>query len=198
MYIYGAGGHAKVVIDILESSKVAISGLFDNKKANYDFLNYQVHAVIDGVISPLIIAIGDNKTRKKVAHDLLVEFGKAVHSTAIISDRASIGEGTVVMQGAIVQSCSHIGKHCIINTGSAIDHDCEIEDFVHISPHTTLCGNVSVGEGSWIGAGATIIQGIKIGRWSVIGAGSVVVKDVPDNVLAYGNPCKIVKYLDVK
>jgi len=198
MYLYGTGGHAKVVIDILESNEIAISGLFDIKEDIHNFLDYQVHAAKDGVLSPLIIAIGDNKSRKKVAHDLLVDFGKAIHSTAIISDRASIGEGSVVMQGAIVQSCAQVGKHCIVNTGAVIDHDCKIEDFVHISPHTTLCGNVNVGEGSWIGAGATIIQGVKIGRWSVIGAGSVVVNDLPDNVLAYGNPCEIVKYLDVK
>ena len=102
------------------------------------------------------------------------------------------------MQGAIIQSCASIGKHCIINTGASVDHDCKIEDFVHVSPHATLCGDVNVGEGTWIGAGATIIQGKKIGKWSVIGAGSVVVNDIPDNVLAFGNPCKVIKYLDEK
>lgn len=198
MYLYGAGGHAKVIIDILEKNKITIAGLFDNQEVIYKFLDYQVYAAKDGVFSPLIIAIGDNKTRKKVARDLSVEFGKAIHASAIISDRANIGDGSVVMQGAVVQSCAHIGQHCIINTGATIDHDCIIEDFVHISPHATLCGNVKVGEGTWIGAGATVIQGITIGRWAVIGAGSLVVKDIPDKVLAYGNPSKIVKNIDQK
>lgn len=99
------------------------------------------------------------------------------------------------MQGAIVQACAHIGKHCIINTGASVDHECIIEDFVHISPHSTLCGNVHVGEGAWIGAGTTIIPGVKIGKWSVVGAGSVVTKDIPDGVLAVGNRCKVIKKL---
>ena len=95
------------------------------------------------------------------------------------------------MQGSTIQSAAKIGKHCIVNTNASIDHECVIGDFVHISPQATLCGNVHVGTGSWIGASAVVIPGVKIGRWSVIGAGSVVVNDVPDGVVAYGNPCRI-------
>ena len=97
------------------------------------------------------------------------------------------------MQGAIIQSYACIGKHCIINTGASVDHDCVIEDYVHVSPHCTLCGNVSIGEGTWIGAGSVIIPGVKVGKWSVIGAGSVVIKDIPDNVVAVGYRCRIIK-----
>jgi sugar O-acyltransferase (sialic acid O-acetyltransferase NeuD family) len=100
------------------------------------------------------------------------------------------------MQGAIIQASSVVGKHCIINTGASVDHDCNIADFVHISPHATLCGDVTVGEGSWIAAGATIIPGVKIGKWCVIGAGSVVTKDIPDYSLAAGNRCKIIKKIN--
>lgn len=99
------------------------------------------------------------------------------------------------MPGAIIQSCVSIGKHCIINTGASVDHDCTISDYVHIAPHSTLCGNVYVGEGTLIGAGSTIAPGVKIGSWSVIGACSVVTKDIPDHVLAVGNRCKIIKNL---
>ena len=99
------------------------------------------------------------------------------------------------MQGAVVQSCGCIGKHCIVNTGTSVDHECVIGDYVHISPHSTLCGNVHVGEGSWIGAGTTVLPGVKIGKWSVIGAGSVVAKDIPDGVLTVGNRCRILKHL---
>ena len=81
----------------------------------------------------------------------------------------------------------------IINTKASIDHDCIIEDFVHISPGAILCGNVQVGELSWIGAGSVIIQGIKIGKNVIIGAGTVVIHDVPDNVTIVGNPGKIIK-----
>ena len=92
-----------------------------------------------------------------------------------------------------MQADAQIGKHCIINTGASIDHESVIADYVHISPHSTLCGNVYVGEGSWIGAGSIVIPGLRIGRWCVIGAGSVVTKDIPDGVLAVGNRCKIIK-----
>ncbi|CDC00762.1 putative acetyltransferase [Bacteroides sp. CAG:443] len=100
------------------------------------------------------------------------------------------------MQGVIIQACTQIGKHCIVNTGASIDHECVIGDFVHISPKVTLCGNIHVGEGTWIGAGTVVIPGVKIGRWSIIGAGSVVDKDIPDGVLALGNRCRIIKSLE--
>lgn len=106
-----------------------------------------------------------------------------------------IGEGSVVMQGSILQSCCQTGKHCIVNTGAAIDHECILEDYVHVSPHATLCGNVEVGEGSWIGAGAVINPGVKIGKWTIIGSGSVVCKDIPDGVTACGSPCRIIKII---
>ena len=82
-----------------------------------------------------------------------------------------------------------------MNTSASIDHDNVLGDFVHISPHATLCGEVEVGEGTWIGAGTVVKQCVKIGKWSIIGAGSVVVNDIPDGVLAYGNPCKIIRKL---
>lgn len=195
MYLYGASGHAKVIIDILKSQNIQISGLIDDNQSISSLLDYSVYHE-KNKLSPLIISIGDNKIRKMICGNLIdVSYETAIHSTAIISEYCSIAEGTVIMQGAIVQSGSNIGRHCIVNTGASVDHDCFVEDFVHISPHATLCGNVTVGEGAWIGAGAIIIPGIKIGRWSIIGAGSVVTKDIPDNVLAVGNYCKIIKKL---
>ena len=97
------------------------------------------------------------------------------------------------MAGAILNPYATVGDHCIINTGASIDHDCKIHDFVHIAPHCTLCGEVEVGEGTWVGAGTTVIQGIHIGKNCFIGAGSVVVKDIPDDCLCYGNPARIKK-----
>lgn len=192
MYLFGASGHAKVIVDILKASGEKIDGLVDDNPLINKLMEYDVlHNRID--VSPVIVSIGLNSVRKKVVEKLTGKFGKAIHPLAIVSDTVIIGDGTVIMQGAIIQSCASIGMHCIINTGASIDHECVVGDFVHISPHSTLCGNVTVGEGTWIGAGATIIPGIKIGKWCVIGAGSVVTKDIPDRVLAVGNRCKIIK-----
>ncbi|NLO70867.1 MAG: acetyltransferase [Porphyromonadaceae bacterium] len=196
MYLYGASGHAKVIIDILEAQGKVISGLIDDNPKVKELLGYPVFHE-KSKKSPLIISIGDNKIRRKVTEQLeQVTFETAFHPSAIISPNCTIGEGTVVMQGAIIQSSSRIGNHCIINTAASVDHDCTIEDFVHISPNSTLCGNVSIGEGTWIGAGTVITPGVKIGKWCVIGAGSVVTKNIPDDSLAYGNRCKVIKTIN--
>lgn len=192
MFLYGASGHAKVIIDILNANGIKIEGLVDDNPEITDLLGYPVfHQYADH--SPLIISIGNNSIRKMIAEKISADFATAIHPTAVISPAATVGDGSVVMQGAIVQSCAKIGKHCIINTGASVDHECIIEDYVHVSPHATLCGNVHVGEGSWIAAGSVVLPGIKIGKWSVIGAGSVVSKNIPDGVLAVGNRCKIIK-----
>ena len=166
MYLYGASGHAKVIIDILRANNEKLEALFDDNEAIDSLLNYPVLRSSE-VRGPLIISIGDNGIRRKIAESLHATFGNAFHPSAIISEEAVIKEGTVVMQGTIIQSGVCIGRHCIINTGASVDHECIIEDYVHISPHCTLCGNVQIGEGSWIGAGTTIIPGVKVGKWSV-------------------------------
>lgn len=190
MYLYGASGHAKVIIDILKASGIVVDALFDDDTNIHELLSIPVMHDWTGE-SPLIISIGNNYSRKQISEKLNCEYGTVIHPSAIISPNSSIGEGSVVMQSAIVQSGAKIGKHCILNTGVSIDHECVIENFVHISPQATLCGNVHVGEGAWIGASAVVIPGVRIGKWSTIGAGSVVVKDVPDGALAYGNPCRV-------
>lgn len=194
MYLYGASGHAKVIIDILEASGVRVDGLIDDNPKISQLNRYPVWHTFSGE-SPFIISIGNNQIRKQVAERLQTVYGKAIHPSAILSPTAKIGDGTVVMQGAIVQADAKVGKHCIINTGASVDHECVIGDYAHISPHATLCGNVHIGEGSWIGAGTTVIPNLSVGKGCVIGAGSVITENIPDHVLAFGNPCKVVRYL---
>jgi len=190
MYLYGASGHAKVIIDILKASGITVDTLFDDDKSINDLMSIPVRHQWHGE-SPIIISIGNNIFRKQVAEKLDCQFGTAIHPSAVISPTATIGEGSVVMQGGIIQSSVMVGRHCIVNTGASIDHECIIEDYVHVSPQAVLCGNVHIGEGAWIGASAVVIPGVKVGKWSVVGAGSVVVHDVPDGAVAYGNPCRI-------
>ena len=192
MYLYGASGHAKVIIDILRSRSVEVEGLIDDNPEINELLGYEVYHDWKGH-SPLIISIGDNKTRSQIAERLSCEYGIAIDKSAIVSPKILIGAGSVVMQGSILQAGVIVGMHCIINTGASVDHECVLGDYVHISPGCRLCGNVHVGEGAWIGAGSVVIPGVRIGRWSVIGAGSVVCEDIPDGVLAVGNRCKVIK-----
>lgn len=193
MFLYGASGHAKVIIDILTAQNETIESLVDDNPNITMLHNIPVVRSAEG-LSPIIISIGNNAIRKKIVEKLSSNhFGKAIHPSSIVSQFASVDHGTVVMQGAIIQSDAKIGKHCIINTGATVDHDCVIEDFVHISPNATLCGNVHVGEGTQIGAGSVVVPGIKIGKWCLIVAGSVVTTDIPDYSLAAGNRCKVIK-----
>lgn len=195
MFLYGAGGHAKVIMDILKAEGKLVEALIDDNEGVDELMGVKVLHNVNCEISPLIVSIGNNRIRRSIAEKVDAVFGMAVHPSAIVSGSARIDVGTVVMQGVIIQACVQIGSHCIINTGASIDHECVIDDFVHISPRVTLCGNVHVGEGTWIGAGTVVIPGVKIGKWTVIGAGSVVDKDIPDGVLALGNRCEIVKTL---
>jgi acetyltransferase EpsM len=198
MYLYGASGHCKVIIDIINSSTDKnIEGVFDDNRSLESVLNIKVidfKGFDTSKIKELIISIGNNSIRKEIAEKLQVNFIKVIHQTAQVSKSSSIEEGTVVMPGVIVNAASNIGKHCIINSGVVIEHDCKLHDYVHISPNASLAGNVIVGEGTHIGIGAVVIQGITIGKWATIGAGAVIIKDVPDRAVVVGNPGKIIKY----
>lgn len=192
MYLYGASGHAKVIMDILEANQIGIDGLIDDNPEVNELLGYPVfHQRND--LFPLIISIGNNQIRRRIAEKLDVEFGTAIHPSAVVSPSAKIGEGTVVMPGAVINADAVIGKHCIINTGSTIDHECVIEDYCHIAPGVNISGCTTVGEGTWVGVGSCVIQCLHIGKNCMIGAGSVVVKDIPDSVVAFGNPCRVIK-----
>jgi sugar O-acyltransferase (sialic acid O-acetyltransferase NeuD family) len=111
-----------------------------------------------------------------------------IHRKADISRSVSQGYGLQVSKFACVGPNVSIGDWCILNSNCNIEHDCILKDGVEIGPSATLCGNVTVDEGSWIGAGAVIRQRISIGMNSVVGCGAVVVKDVPNNVIVVGNP----------
>lgn len=200
MILYGASGHAKVIIDILEAMGEKVDCLIDDYSKVSSLQGYPVYnSLSDSAPASFIVSIGDNLTRRKIVERLsesresCISFTTAVHPSAIVSPKADIGAGSVVMQGAVIQTEAKIGKHCIVNTASSIDHECFLGDFVHVSPHATLCGNVHVGEGSWIGAGAVVVPGVRIGRWAVVGAGSVITSDVPDFALVFGNRGPVIK-----
>ncbi len=191
--LFGASGHAKVIMDIIKAQGDKVDCLYDDNPHCADIHGVPVYKVGEVEVSgPMIISIGANHIRKMIAECHPLEYAKAIHPKTIVSQSAEISDGTVVMQGAVIQSDVRIGKHCIINTASSVDHECQIGDFVHVSPHATLCGNVHVGEGSWIGAGAIVIPGIKIGKWCTVGAGAVVIKDIPDGAIVVGNPARII------
>lgn len=200
IYLYGAGGHAKVIADMMEGLGWNIKGVFDkDPSAKFIENKYPLHLELNSIEIDVnirfVVGIGNNSIRKRLVEGELVRniFATVIDRTAIVSKYAKIEEGTVVMPGAILNVDVKVGKHCIINTKASIDHDCIIEDFVHISPNVSLAGNVVVGAGTHIGIGATVIQGIKIGKCCTIGAGAVIIRDVPDGATVVGIPGRIIK-----
>lgn len=204
--IFGTGGHAKVIYDILSIQKVyrVVSFISLNEVIN-QFKSIPHISQRDFERSGFeagIVAVGDNFARNQVVNFIKsvkpnFEFITAVHHSSTIAADVTIGSGTVVMAGAVINSDSKIGSHVIINTASTVDHDCDIGQFSSIAPGCTLGGNVSVSEFTAVSLGSKIIHGIQIGSHTVIGAGSVVVNDIDNLKIAYGNPCRIVRSRNV-
>src|SRR5690606_15484460 len=194
MIIFGASGHAKVILDILLANKREVEKIVDDAPPVEEIFGIPVERCVEAYPeeSEAIIAIGSNTTRKKFALKYPLHYISAVHPAATVSPFSKVGDGTVVMGHAVVNPGAQIGQHCIINTAAVIEHDCELADYVHISPNAALAGNVTVGEGTHIGIGACVIQGITIGQWCTIGAGAVIIHDVPDGATVVGNPGRIV------
>lgn len=203
--VIGHGGHSKVICDlILSQSGYEIVGYLDDKYKDVRLIEnifygpiLSVRRLVEYFIDiKFIIAIGDNKARKKIVQKLNLScehFVTLVHKSAVISPTSRIGPGTVVMPNSVINADSEIGDHTIINTGAIVEHDSKISDFIHVSPGATLTGAVQLEEGVLIGAGATVIPNIKIGRWSVIGAGATVISHIPSYCTAVGIPARINK-----
>ena len=204
--LIGGGGHCKVVISILKKmNNFEIAGIVDNYKSESFISGIKIIGTDDDLkdiyksgIHDALITVGSIKDNTKryrlfnMAKAIGYKFPVIISPEAIV-DEVRIDEGTVVMPGSIINIESSIGKNCIINTGSIIEHDCKIGNHCHIAPGVHISGEANVGELSFLGIGTTIIQGIKIGKNVTIGAGSVVIKDISDNVIAVGNPAKIIK-----
>lgn len=207
IFVFGASGHAKVVIDIIEQQGVfEIAALVDDNAllkgtSVYGYIVRGGKAELLALqesqgLSKGIVAIGSNAARCAVSSWLISNgFGlvRAIHPSAQLARGVKIGAGTVVMAGAVINSDAFIGSNVIINSRTSIDHDCIIGDDTHIAPGVTLCGTVTVGEGTFICAGATVIPNLTIGANVVVGAGATVIRDVPDNVVVVGTPARVVE-----
>jgi sugar O-acyltransferase (sialic acid O-acetyltransferase NeuD family) len=200
IFVFGASGHAKVVLDAIErTGEHRVKLLVDDapQAGGRTLYGYPVAGGRD-VLLPLrdeirmgVVAIGDNTARMQVADWLLTKgFGLVtiVHPAAALGRGAVLGPGSVVFAGCVINSDARIGANVIINTGASIDHDCIIEDCVHVAPGCRLCGNVSVGTGALLGAGSVVIPGVRIGKAVIVGAGATVVHDVPAGARVAGTP----------
>jgi len=197
--IIGAGGHAKVIADIIQCSGDNILGFLDGYTNEKHFLEKPILGKdTDYSLYPnayFIIAIGDSNARERIANNMRnVKWYTAVHPTSVMSSlKTSIGEGSVVMANAVINPCAQIGKHCIINTAAVVEHDNIIGDFTHISVGTKLAGKVTIGKRTWVGVGSTVSNAISICDDCMIGAGAVVVKNITESGTYVGVPARKIK-----
>ncbi len=201
--VFGAGGHAKVVLDVLEQmGSYVVVGLLDDSAQLHGTTRwgYKVWGGRDQFatlqrrgITRLFVALGDNRRRQFVfeeAGKAGFELVSAIHPSAQIGGRVTIGAGSLLVAGTVVNVDSMIGENVIINTGATVDHDCRVGPHAHLSPGVHLAGGVVVGELTHIGIGAVVLPNLTIGRACVVGAGAVVRESVPDGAVVAGNPAR--------
>lgn len=147
-------------------------------------------------VQNLAIAFGNNQCRlnkANVVREAGFELPCIIDPSAIVAQSVSVGDGAVIAPNAVVNADVNLFQCVIINSGSVVEHDCQILDGAHIAPGVTLAGHVSVGRCTLIGAGSTVRDRVSIGKSSVIGIASAVVGDIPDNVVAYGVPARVIR-----
>lgn len=205
LVVFGAGGHAREMCDLV----VAINQF----KPTYNllgFLDQSTRVQTQCGLQRLgdhswlcrhpdvrvVIAIGSTAARYRISKLLRSvcgnEFQTLIHPTAYIGAGCQIGAGSMIAAGVVLTCGVFLGEHTIVNVRASLSHEARTENFVTIAPNVTICGAVSISEGSDVGASATIIQQRKIGRWSIVGAGAVIISDVEDNVTVVGNPARLI------
>lgn len=186
--ILGAGGHARVVADIITACGDRVEAFLDDD-TKIPYTEGPISEYGKYIDCEFIIGVGNTEVRNKWS-TLPVKWYTAIHPSAVISPKAIIGEGSAVMPNAVINTGTVIGKHCIINTGAVVEHDNSIGDFSHISVGAKLGGTVSIGKNVWVGIGATIINNINVCDNCLIGAGAVVVKNILEDGTYFGVPAE--------
>ena len=208
IFVYGAGGHGKVVADILISKgESEFAGFVDDKEAFWGtkVVGFPAHGgrqwlQQESLHSPVAVAlgVGANKSRQQLVEFCFqwnIEILTLVHPAATVSRTARIGQGTVVMAGAVINPDARVGAGVIVNTGAVVEHDVEVGDYAHVAPMAAMGGAARLGAFSHLGLGAVVFQCVHIGSHTIVGAGAVVVKNLPDEVVAFGVPARIQRQL---
>lgn len=209
--IYGSG-YLDVIklIDAINMSKSTYEILgFINDPPEFQNTSFMGYPVLGGrEIIPELVNEGDvcffhnvNSTLKdrRIIASILENNGCEIVSLihpATDMNYVEHDAGCIIPAGCTIGSNTRISRYLTCRLSSLISHDVTVKDFVYISPGVTCCSHVTIQEGCYIGAGATILPGVTIGAESVIGAGSTVLTDIPNDVVAFGTPAKIVKKRD--
>lgn len=204
--LYGAGGHAKSVIGVMEAQGCwQLAGLLDDDaaQAGARVLGYDVLGG-EGTLASLkasgveggLVSVGDNAARGLLARRVRatgLALVSIVHPSAFIMKDATMGPGAFIHAGAVVGGDCVIGENVIVSVGSCVGHDCVLGDEVHIAPGVLLGGGAKIGARTFLGMGVAVLPSVQIGRNVIVGANAVVNRDLPDDVLAVGSPARVVR-----
>jgi UDP-perosamine 4-acetyltransferase len=201
--VLGAGGHAKVVIDVMHSAgQYRPAAILDKDPTPRFVLDVPVvgeEAALQRLLSEglthAIVALGDNRlrlSRGRQLERLGFTIVNAISPAATLAPRVRIGRGVAIMPGAVINTDTDIGDHVIINTRASVDHDCAIEEGVHIAPGVTLAGTVTVRRLAFIGVGTNVIDKVTIGEQVIVGAGACVIRDIPPRTKVVGVPARVI------
>jgi sugar O-acyltransferase (sialic acid O-acetyltransferase NeuD family) len=190
--VFGPGGFGKEIIRLAgEAVGFADRPVFVSDTPGGTVLGYDV--IGPDALGPddrLVIALGSSETRKAVAERLKHPAGTLLAATAIVGPGVEIAEGAVLCDHTMVTASARIGRHFQCNIYSYVAHDCSIGDFVTFAPRVCCNGNVTIGDGAYIGTGALLKPGITIGDNAIVGMGAVVINDVPPAATVKGNPAR--------
>jgi sugar O-acyltransferase (sialic acid O-acetyltransferase NeuD family) len=201
--IIGAGGHAKVLIDIIiANKKYDIAGYIDFEDKGEIFgVKYLgnddcLSEVFNEGVNKAVLGIGQvgvTKKRVEVVHKLKnigFSFPSIIAQSAVVNRDVLIGQGVQMLDGTVINCCSTLGDFSIINTNATVEHDCKLGKFCHIATGAVLGGGVEIGDFSMIGSNAVVVQHINIGTECMVGSGGVVIKDISEKGTYVGNPVR--------
>lgn len=192
LVLIGAGGHAKVVLGLLQALGRDVIGVCDPELARAAIPDWRGLRVIgnDEALEAwsshaveLANGVGPSPAGRHVRQRLHAHYAQRgfrfpplVHPNAIVDASATVAAGAQVMAGAVLQADVVVGEFSVVNTGAQLDHDCRIGQHAHVAPGAVLCGGVTVGSRAFLGAACTILPGLDIGDDCVVAAGAVLAR----------------------
>lgn len=204
--IYGCGGAGRESKEIAEligdwEELVFIDDAFSNdffkgiRRLNHDeFVSEYSNADAE-----IVISLGEPELKVKIYEKLDREgyhFANLIHPSATISPSSKLGQGLILKPHALISSDAVVGNNVSIEENGIVGHDSVVEDHCQISANVVIAGGCHIGRATYIGLSVPIKQGSNIGANTIIGMGSVVLRDIPDNVIAMGNPARPMKNKD--
>lgn len=204
LFVYCAGGYGKEVIEVarrfnrVHSVWQDIHFLDDvcDEATLHDAKVFRFEEACEHIQfsrGEVIIANGEPSARATLRNKLQekgVPLGTLIDLTSIVSQPENLADGVVVSQYCSISRDAILGCNVAVNAMSIVGHDVRIGENSVISSMVNIGGKTIIGKNSYIGMGALIKDVVRIGDGVIIGMGSVVFNDIPDNVIALGNPAR--------